>query len=73
MLWVDEEMYMIAVLITLFSIIFPFQKLVSLSILWIMPRHTFCCRSYLRGLSYAGRFSLIDVFVVLILMVMAHD
>ena len=72
LLW-TEEMKFLAILVTLFSIIFPFVKLISMSVFWALPRHTFCLRRYMRTLSFAGRFSLIDVFVVLIVLVMAHD
>ena len=67
------EFYVIAVLIIGFSLIFPFLKLSSLLALWYIPM-TGRVRGFgLRLLGSLGRWSLLDVFVALVLIVLAHD
>ena len=67
------EVYWCTVLVVAFSLVFPFVKLISLTILWFLPSHTGGQRSFLRVLSYVGRFSLLDIFVELIVLALAHN
>ena len=69
----NHEIYIPAILIFGFSVLFPFVKLFSLYILYFIPRHTWCTRRYLRILSYAGRFSLLDIFIELNALILAHN
>jgi uncharacterized paraquat-inducible protein A len=72
LLW-EEGIYWCAYLIGACSVAFPFLKLLCLSVIWALPRHPPCVRSLLRHLAYAGRISLLDVFVVIFIMIMAFD
>jgi uncharacterized paraquat-inducible protein A len=67
------EVYWPTVLVVAFSLVFPFVKLISLTVLWFLPSHTQRQRTFLRILSYAGRFSLLDIFVELIVLALAHN
>lgn len=71
-MWGDE-LYMGPVFIFCFSVVFPLFKLATMFLYWFLPCHTRCMRSFLRGLSYAGRFSLLDVFVLLMVITLAHN
>jgi uncharacterized paraquat-inducible protein A len=71
-LW-EARIFWCAYVIGFSSVLFPFLKLFSLAIIWALPRHSHCCRSFLRHLAYAGRLSLLDVFVVIFIMIMAYD
>ena len=67
------EFYFIAILIIGFSLIFPFLKLVSLLALWYVPMTGRVRGAGLRVLGSLGRWSLLDVFVALVLIVLSHD
>ena len=67
------KLYWIAILIAGFSITFPFLKLASLFMLWYTPWRSRTRERYLRVLTSLGRWSLLDVFVALVLIVLSHD
>ena len=67
------EFYVIAILIIGFSLIFPFLKLSSLLALWYIPMTGRIRGVGLRVLGSLGRWSLLDVFVALVLIVLSHD
>ena len=66
------EFYWVAVLIFVFSIVFPFVKLSSLFVLWYRPWHASARHRAFRILGALGRWSLLDVFVALVLIVLSH-
>jgi len=66
------EFYWVAVLIFVFSIVFPFVKLSSLFVLWYRPWHAPARHRAFRILGALGRWSLLDVFVALVLIVLSH-
>merc|ERR1711957_220465 len=69
----QKDIYVPTVLVVLFSVIFPFMKLCSMGYLYCRSTHTQGHRTFLRTLSYVGRFSLLDIFVELIVLTLAHD
>ena len=73
LMW-TEGLPVVAVLIVSFSIVFPFAKLLGLSIcLFAKWRRRERRARMLRLLAELGRWSLLDVFVVMLLMVLASD
>lgn len=73
LMW-TEGLPVVAVLIVSFSIVFPFAKLLGLAIC-LLPKWRRRERRarMLRLLAELGRWSLLDVFVVMLLMVLASD
>ncbi|MFP8879704.1 MAG: paraquat-inducible protein A [Myxococcota bacterium] len=67
------KLYWVAVLILIFSIMFPFVKLSSLFVLWYRPLLASTRHRAFRILGSLGRWSLLDVFVALVLIVLSHD
>jgi uncharacterized paraquat-inducible protein A len=72
LMWEDGIHWATAALVA-FSICFPFFKLGSLTLLFFVPKHNWWSRRCLRNLSWLGRFSLLDIFVELVVLTMAHD
>ncbi len=73
LMW-SEGLPVVAVLIVSFSIVFPFAKLLGLSICLLAKWNRRERRTrLLRLLAELGRWSLLDVFVVMLLMVLASD
>lgn len=64
--------YLIATVIFLFSIVFPSAKLLLLSIVWFVPLQASRQGLALRWMHHLGRWSMLDVFVVAILLVMSR-
>ena len=73
LMWSVLEIYWVAILITIFSLIFPFVKLLMLAIAWFVPLAEGTRGRLLSALGMLGRWSLLDVFVTLVLIVLAHD
>lgn len=73
LMWTTLDLPAIAILIAGFSLVFPFLKLGGLALAWFAPA-TRRGRGRLLGvLGALGRWSLLDVFVALVLVVLAHD
>ena len=73
LMWNKFKVYLIAVLVAGFSLIFPFIKLTLLLTAWFVPLTIRGRGRILRALGALGRWSLLDVFVALVLIVLAHD
>lgn len=73
LMWGTFKLYLIAVLIAGFSLVFPFVKLVMLGCAWYVPLGAKARARLLSTLGALGRWSLLDVFVALVLIVLAHD
>lgn len=73
LMWGTFKLYLIAVLIAGFSLVFPFVKLLMLGCAWYVPLSTKGRSRLLSTLGALGRWSLLDVFVALVLIVLAHD
>ncbi|MBI3616591.1 MAG: paraquat-inducible protein A [Candidatus Omnitrophica bacterium] len=67
-LWKQGE-YFLAGVIFFFSIIFPFMKIASLSVIWFFRMADSQRKSLLQWLEGLGRWSMLDVFIVSILIV----
>ena len=69
-LWAENH-YFLSIIIFLFSIIFPVFKLVTLSFIWFKRMSTEKRQVYLKWLSSFGKWSMLDVYVVAITIVIA--
>jgi len=69
-LW-DEKYYFLSLVILLFSIIFPFLKLVMLFFVWFKRMSDARRKNYLKWLATLGKWSMLDVFVVAMTIVIA--
>ncbi len=67
-LWVEKNRGL-AVVIYFFSIVFPIMKLATLLVLWFVKMTDRRRRWILYGLEVLGRWSMLDVFVVAVIMV----
>lgn len=72
LMW-GQGLYLIALLIVSFSICFPFLKIGGLLLSLLAPLPPAARRRLLGWLGALGRWSLLDVFVVMLLMVIASD
>lgn len=67
----EEAHYFLGLLILIFSIIFPFAKLIALSYVWFKPLSDSDAKDILHFLKLLGKWSMLDVFVVAITIVVA--
>ncbi len=67
-LWGDGQ-YFLAVLVLVFSLIFPILKLVVLTGLWVTPMRADSRARLLAWLDALGKWSMLDVFAVAVLVV----
>ncbi len=73
LMWTTLDLPAIAILIAGFSLVFPFLKLGGLAMAWFAPTTRRSRGRLLAVLGALGRWSLLDVFVALVLVVLAHD
>ena len=64
-----EGHFILGIIIVLFSVLFPFFKLIVLSVLWYLPLGETQRNSYIHWLGILGKWSMLDVFVVAITIV----
>lgn len=67
-LWRQDD-YFLAGIIFLFSVIFPIVKLATLSVVWVVPLTHAQRIQTLRWLGFLGKWSMLDVFIVAITIV----
>jgi paraquat-inducible protein A len=67
-LW-DEKYYFLAIIIFIFSIIFPIAKLISLSIVWVVRLSDEHRKKLIYFMEIFGKWSMLDVFVSAIIIV----
>jgi len=67
------KFHTLAILIVVFSVCFPFFKLFSMFLLWYLPINVRIRTRCLHILCSLGRWSLLDVFVSLVLIVLSHE
>lgn len=67
-LWDAGEIFLFLIIAT-FSVIFPALKVVIGLLLWYRSRHAVRRRRWLAGLEMLGRWSMLDVFVVALIVV----
>jgi len=66
-----EKIYVVSILIAFFSITFPFIKLASLYVAWVAIPPTRERTTMLQWLCRLGKWSMLDPFIVILLMVLA--
>ena len=71
LLW-SSQMYFLSVLVVVFSIVFPFFKLLGLFTICFLPWQSKLRQSMLSMLSTLGKWSYLDVFVIILLLVLAN-
>jgi len=64
-----EHQYFLAFVIFFFSIVFPVAKLVALYTIWFVPMRAESRQRILKWLSILGKWSMLDVFVVAVIIV----
>lgn len=72
MLW-DAQMFLLAVMVFTFSVIFPFTKIAALGWLWWSGVTTPGRRNLLAWVEKLGKWSLFDVFLVAIMVALTND
>jgi len=68
-LW-EQQQYILAIILFFFSLVFPLVKLAALAFLWFVPLGEKKRQAVLRWLGILGKWSMLDVFVVAILIVL---
>jgi len=71
LMW-EARLYVIAVLIIGFSIVFPFIKLSALGYIWSVSTSSEQRRRLLRRIDGLGKWSMLDIFVVIIILVLTN-
>ncbi len=72
LMW-QAKLYVVAGLILGFSIIFPFVKLTLIAIIWFVIHHPIRRRRMIEILEQLGKWSMLDIFVVCIILVLTND
>ena len=72
LMW-ESKLYIIAILILSFSIIFPFVKLFSLFAAWFLPWKSTTRATFLHWIELLGKWSYMDIFVVILLLALTND
>ena len=72
LMW-ESGLYVIAVLIVGFSIVFPFAKLALLTWIWFFMREPGPRRTLLERIEPLGKWSFLDIFIVIIILVLTND
>ncbi len=65
----DERQFFLAFVVFFFSIVFPIVKLGALVAIWFFPMRVESRQRILYGLSVLGKWSMLDVFIVAVLIV----
>ena len=66
-LWRESELFLFLILFV-FTVVFPFVKITSMFVLWLRPRlDSAQARQIFHFVSHMGKWSMLDVFVVAIL------
>ena len=68
----QEKLYVVAGLILLFSILFPFVKLITLSYIWLKCKDSEKRSKLIGIIEPLGKWSMLDVFVVCIMLVLTN-
>ena len=72
-LWKENE-YFLFLILTLFTVVFPAIKMMALLALWVAPGLTRdSAQRYFRFVSNMGKWSMLDVFVVAILVILMRS
>ena len=72
LMW-SKGLYWVAILIVVFSIIFPLAKTVALIITWFLKLRVDRRKRFIQVLEMLGKWSMLDIFVVILLMVLSNN
>ncbi len=72
LMW-ESGLYIIAVMIVGFSIVFPFAKLAMMTWIWFFMRDTGPRRTLIERIEPLGKWSFLDIFIVIIILVLTND
>jgi paraquat-inducible protein A len=72
-LLLDKDLYMLAILVAAFSIVFPFVKLALLTLVRFRMKDDEKRRVLLHRLGPLGKWSFLDIFVICVVLVLADD
>lgn len=72
MMWTNGY-HILAAVIFLFSIIFPYVKLIALTVIWFYPMAAAARKTAIFWLSMLGKWSMLDVFVLALLIVLLES
>ncbi len=72
MLW-EAKLYVVALLVAAFSLVFPFFKLLTLAWIWYLEKNPRRRRKTLSFVHAFGKWSMLDVFVVVLVLVITDD
>ena len=64
-----DKQFFLAFIVFFFSIVFPIVKLVALYIIWFIPMRVESRKRILSGLAMLGKWSMLDVFIVAVIIV----
>ena len=65
----NDKQHFLAFVVLFFSIVFPIAKLTALYTIWFVPMKAEWRKRILYGLSMLGKWSMLDVFIVAVLIV----
>ncbi|MCP4178242.1 MAG: paraquat-inducible protein A [bacterium] len=72
LLW-QHGLYLIAVLVFLFSIIFPFIKLTALFYIWFISKNHAFRNKLITRVEALGKWSMLDVFIICIMLILTNN
>ena len=72
LMW-TKGLYWVAILIVVFSIIFPLAKTIALIITWFLKLRVDRRKRFIQVLELLGKWSMLDIFVVILLMVLSNS
>ena len=72
LMW-ESELYVIAIMIVGFSIVFPFAKLAVMTWIWFFMREPGPRRTLMERIEPLGKWSFLDIFIVIIILVLTND
>ncbi len=72
LMW-EADLFLIAILVVGFSIVFPFVKLALLGRIWFLMKNPVARRALLERLEPLGKWSFLDIYIVCIILVLTND
>ncbi len=72
LMW-EHQLYAVSLLILGFSIIFPFVKLISLNLAWLVPWDAKRRTTFIHLIELLGKWSFMDIFVVILLLALTSN
>ena len=72
LMW-EMKLYWVSILIVVFSIVFPLAKTIALIVTWFLKVPPLLRRRFILLLESLGKWSMLDIFVVILLMVLSNN